>query len=330
MCPAFWNPAVFGLDLHPKNKRNEEIMITRTRRSFLSAATVTATAVASAAKAAPEDGEEEAGLSLKGRIYKTLKFGMIGEGSTVQEKFEAARAAGFEGVELTAPGFDVEEYRDASRSSGLVVDGSVCAEHWQIRHSDPDDSVRAKALEILKEALVDTERVGGHTVLLVVGHGKDGTEREVWDRTVANIREAIPLAAKLGVVIAVENVWNHFCYDHEGGQDQTAEKFAAYIDEFDSPWVGMQFDIGNHWKYGDTGEWIRHLGKRIVKLDVKGFSRREDKFTHIGEGDLDFAGTRRALREIGFYGWCAAEVKGGNAERLGEISSNMDKALALA
>ena len=64
-------------------------------------------------------------------------------------------------------------------------------------------------------------------------------------------------------------------YVHDGPVDQTADKLAAYIDAFNSPFVGMQFDIGNHWKYGNTGDWIRTLGKRIIKLDVKGFSRRQ-------------------------------------------------------
>ena len=181
----------------------------------------------------------------------------------------------------------------------------------------------------MRKALQDTHAVGGHTVLLVVGHGKDGSEEEVWKRSVENIKQAIPLASRLGVAIAVENVWNEFCYDHAGGSGQSAEKFAAYIDEFDSPWVGLQFDIGNHWKYGSMGDWIRFLGKRIIKLDVKGFSRKEDKFTDIGEGDLDFADVTNALLEINYHGWCAAEVGGGDLDRLKKISGQMDAAFGL-
>jgi hexulose-6-phosphate isomerase len=260
-------------------------------------------------------------------ISKTLKIGMVKEGKTLAEKFALAKEAGFDGIELNAPGFSVAEVLAAKTETGFVVDGSVCAGHWEVRHSDPDASVRAKALETLLAALQTTHEVGGHSVLLVVGHGKDGTEEDVWSRSVANIREAIPLAAKLGVGIAVENVWNHFCYDHAGGADQSAEKFVRYIDEFDSPWVGMQFDIGNHWKYGPTGDWIRQLGKRVIKLDIKGFSRAEDKFTPIHEGDIDYADVKRALGEIGFCGWCAAEVTGGGLTELREVVAGMDQAL---
>ena len=267
--------------------------------------------------------------SLKDRLFKTLKIGMVGEGSTLTEKFKAAKTAGFGAIELNAPGINTMEIKKAIADSGLPVDGSVCGSHWQIRHTDKDPKVRAKALADLKNALIQTEAVGGKTVLLVVGHGNDGPEDEIWDRSIENISKALPLAGQLGVSIAIENVWNQFCYDHGGDSSQSAEKYVRYVDEFNSPLVGMQFDIGNHWKYGSMGDWIRQLGKRIIKLDVKGFSRAENSFKKIGEGDLDFADVRDALNEINFYGWCAAEVGGGNLERLQEISANMDRVFNL-
>ncbi|MDB2495568.1 sugar phosphate isomerase/epimerase [Verrucomicrobiales bacterium] len=297
------------------------------RRNFLSSSALASMGTLAALGNTPLLRANES--TLAGRFYKTLKIGMAKEGETLVEKFKAVKEAGFDGIELSAPGINIEEVNAAIAESGLPVDGSVCAAHWQVRHSDPDESVRAEALKNLLGALEQTKAVGGHTVLLVVGHGKDGTEEKVWNRTVANMKKAIPLASELGVAIAVENVWNHFCYDHEGGADQTAEKFVRFIDEFDSPWVGMQFDIGNHWKYGNTGDWIRDLGKRIIKLDVKGFSRAENKFTDIGEGDLDFPDVCNALREINYHGWCAAEVGGGNLERLKLISSQMDREFEL-
>ena len=268
-------------------------------------------------------------VNLTGRIYKTLKIGMVRVEGSLTDKFKAAKAAGFEGIEMNAPGMNVEETKQAIAESGLLVDGTVNSSHWQIRHTSPDAAERAKALESLKQAIRDTHAVGGHTALLVVGHGKDGPEEEIWPRSIENMSKAVPWAARLGVCIAIENVWNEFLYDHSGGADQTADKFIKYVDEFNSPWVGMQFDIGNHWKYGSMGDWIRSLGQRIVKLDLKGFSRKEDKFTKIGEGDLDWADVRKALAEIQYTGWAAAEVGGGGPDRLREISQNMDRVFGL-
>jgi len=39
---------------------------------------------------------------------------------------------------------------------------------------------------------------------LVVGKGADGPEKEIWARSVENIKKAIPLAAELGVSIVIE------------------------------------------------------------------------------------------------------------------------------
>ncbi|CAN5487830.1 sugar phosphate isomerase/epimerase [soil metagenome] len=268
--------------------------------------------------------------ALEGRLFKTLKIGMVKVEGSLTDKFKAAKAAGFDGIELNAPGIDIEGTRKAIGEAEFPVDGTVCATHWDIRHTSPDDATRAKALSDLQASIRETHAVGGHSVLLVVGKGEDGERQDLWDRSVENISKAIPLAAQLGIPILVENVWNQFLYDHDGGADQTADELARYIDIFDSPWIGVQFDIGNHWKYGSMGDWIRTLDHRILKLDVKGFSREHDKFTAIGEGDIDWPDVRKALIEINYYGWVAAEVGGGDQAELTVIAQQMDAAFGLA
>lgn len=266
---------------------------------------------------------------LAARLYKTLKIGMVKHDGPLIEKFKIAKDSGFKGIELNSPGYDIKEVRKAIKETGLVVDGTVCESHWKIRHTDPNAETRAQALKDLQEAIRATHAVGGSSVLLVAGRGDDGSEEDAWKYSVENISKALPVAAEYGVGILIENVWNKFCYDHEGDHKQTADKFVKYVDAFNSPLVGMHFDIGNHWKYGSMGDWIRQLGKRIVKLDVKGFSRKENKFTPIGEGDIDYADVRKALLEINFYGWLAAEVAGGDQAYLTDVSKQMDVAFGL-
>ncbi len=252
---------------------------------------------------------------------------MIGVKGSLTDKFKAAKEAGFEGVELNAPGINVDAAKEAAAASGLIIDGTVGSYHWGVRHTDPKPDVRADALKRLKEGIVQTAAVGAESMLLVPGHGKDGSDEEVHERAVAAITEALPVAEKHNVAILIENVWNDFCYDHEGGNDQTADRLAAFIDVFNSRFVGVQFDIGNHWKYGDPAGWIRTLGSRIQKLDIKGFSRAEGKFTKITEGDIDWPSVEKALRDIKFSGWLAAEVGGGNLDRLKEVNQHLEEAL---
>ena len=120
----------------------------------------------------------------------------------------------------------------------------------------------------------------------MIGRGDDGPAEEIAARAGQEIRRLIPLAASLGQPILIENVWNQMFYDHDAPPEQSADRFVEFVDSFQSPWVGMYYDIGNHWKYGQPGDWIRSFGHRCVKLDVKGFSRASGEFTDIGEGDL--------------------------------------------
>ena len=260
-------------------------------------------------------------------LRKTLKLGMIRSEGSMVDKFNLAKEAGFEGVEPNVPGVNVAELTAAAKETGLIIDGTVGGYHWGERHTDPDEKVREVALAKLKRGIEETAALGADTMLLVPGHGKDGSDAEVHERAVAAINAALPTAEKHGVAILIENVWNDFLYDHEGGSDQNANRLAKFIDAFDSPLVGVQYDIGNHWKYGDPAEWIRTLGPRIKKLDIKGFSRKDGKFTKITEGDIDWASVKQALRDIGFTGWLAAEVGGGDLARLQEVAAHMDEAL---
>ncbi len=289
-------------------------MLNPHRREFLVRSALSSAALASAA-ALPGfvSGADPEHKTKPRRLQKTLKIGMVRIEGSLTDKFKGVKAAGYDGIELNAPEINIEEVKQAIEASGLPVDGSVCSTHWNITHTSPDPKVRAQALTDLQ--------------LLVVGVGKDGPENEIWPRAVENIKQAIPLAAELGVTIAIENVWNHFLYEHDGPNNQKADKFVKFVDEFKSPFVGMQFDIGNHWKYGNPAEWIRTLGTRIVKLDIKGFSRKANDWADILEDDLPWAEVRQALDDINFHGWVAAEVNGGDQQRLAKIAGQIDRAL---
>ena len=300
------------------------------RREFLSRSGG-AIAIGTLALTAPRLIADHHGGGQK-RIFKSIKMGMFNEDVPLVEKFRLLRDMGYDGIELNSPGGeDKEEALRASREVGLPIHGVVDSVHWRDRLSDPDAEVRARGLRGLLTAIEETRYVGGSTVLLVPGRNADPeneNHQHVWDRSIEAIRTALPLAAKNGVRILIENVWNGFCYVHDGPDDQKADQLAAYIDQFESPWVGVYFDIGNHQKYGKPAEWIRTLGPRIVKLDVKDWGKANG-FSKIGDGDVDWADVRRALTEIGYTGWATAEVTGGPRDRIADVAARMDRALGL-
>jgi hexulose-6-phosphate isomerase len=251
---------------------------------------------------------------------------------SIVERLRMAAQAGFDGVDFDEAGnFTPQQARDAVKESGVFVHNAINHAHWEVRLTDPKAEVRAKARANLEHCLRVSHAAGGSGVLIVVGKADDGPAAEIEERCRAEMKKALPLAAALGQCILVENVWNRMMYDHDSGPEQTAERFVKFVDSFNSPWVGMYYDIGNHWKYGRPGDWIRAFGRRCVKLDVKGFSRAKNDFVDItsADDDLPWADVRKALEEVGFAGWATAEVGGGDVARLTRVREQMQKAFGV-
>jgi L-ribulose-5-phosphate 3-epimerase len=156
---------------------------------------------------------------------------------------------------------------------------------------------------------------------------KDVTYEQCWERSQAEVRKALPVAEKLKVKIAIEVVWNNFI--------TKPEQLIEYVDSFKSEYVGAYFDCSNMIKYGVApADWIRKLGKRMLKFDFKGFSKtkfeaKQNPWVAIGEGDEDWPEVLKALTEIGYDGWATAEVGGGGEDYLKKLSATMDKVLGL-
>lgn len=249
-----------------------------------------------------------------------VKWGMIDIKGPPLDRFDACRELGFDGMELISPGQPpTGELLAASAQSGLPIHGVVNDRHWKVRLSSPDASVRNRARAILSQVIRDCAAIGGHTVLLVPGVvGDEATHEQVWSRSITEIRKVLPLCSQHGVRVLIENVWNGFC--------ESPQSYSDYLDAIGSPWVGAYLDLGNCRKFGPTEDWVRTLGHRIVKLDVKDWGEANG-FCKIGDGDVDWLAVRGALKEIGFTGWCTAEVAGGDRERLADIHRRMTVAM---
>lgn len=289
------------------------------RRHFLK------TTAAAAAATVPFLGSAGQAADNKPKLRKAVKFGMIKEGKSIQEKFELIKSLGFEGVELNSPSnIDRQEALSARDATGIVIHGVIDSIHWNVRLSDPDAAVRAKGVEALRTALDDAKFYGATTVLLVPGKVADPENEnydQVYSRSQAEIRKVLPQAEKLGVKIAIEVVWNDFI--------TKPEQLVQYVDDFQNPMVGAYFDCSNMLKYGvSSADWIRALGKRMLKFDFKGYSH-DKKWVPIGEGDENWPEVLKALADNGYDGWATSEVAGGGRKELQEIAERMNRVLQL-
>ncbi len=253
----------------------------------------------------------------------------VGVPGSVLEKMTAVKEAGFEGAEMNSH-MDQEEVLKARDQTGLVIPSVCGVHHWKKPLSGPDPKVRAEGLEALRQTLRDAKRYGASSVLLVPAVvTKQVSYDEAWERSRAEISKAIPLAAELGVRIAIENVGNQFLL--------SPLEAAHYVDEFNSPFVGWHFDVGNNFSNGGWPEqWIRILGKRIQKLHIKEFTRRRrddprprSSPVRLLEGDNDWPAIMKAVDDIGYTGWAMTEQPGGDTrEGLPDLAHRLGKILA--
>ncbi len=297
---------------------NTHMNTTTSRRQFLATA-----AVASLAPRALFADEK------KRDIKKAIMWSTVGVKGSVMEKMKMVKEAGFLGVEPMSH-MNQEDVLAALKETGLKAASVCCATHWNLTLSDPSEERRVKGLEGLLQALRDAKVYSATSVLLVPGVARNGvTYEQCFERSVEQIKKAVPTAKECGVKIAIENVWNDFIT-----KPQQADDFLKAIN---SEWVGWHFDIGNTGRYSPAEEWIPVIGKRILKLHIKEYSTklRDEKGPGEGfrvkflEGTNNWPAIMAELDKIGYKGWGIAEQGGGGTpEGLKDLSDRMTKIFA--
>lgn len=288
------------------------------RRSFLKYAATAAVATGLLGRPTTTQAGDK-----KTKIRKALQFGMLPKNLSNADKFKLAKECGFDGIE-GSPMDDLEAARKLgilARQTGVPIH-SIVYGGWGAPFSDPDPKVIEKGMAGMEMALRSAKALGAETVLLVpaivtetVSYG------DAYKRSQEHIRKLLPLAEQLEIIIAVENVWNKFLL--------SPLEFARYVDEFESPWLRAYFDVGNVIIYGYSQDWIRTLGKRIVKIHLKDFKRKGYQWTNLLEGDVNWKQVRLALSEVGYDGFVTTELHGGDKAYLTDLSERIDRILAM-
>lgn len=254
-------------------------------------------------------------------IAKAVYVGMLPKELSYTDKFKLARDTGFERVECATATDqkEADEIKKAAESAGIRIHSVMNQAHWRYPLSSSDPAAVAKSIEGMETSLRNAKLWGADTVLLVPAVVNPETSyRDAWTRSQQNVRKLLPLASELKVAIGIENVWNKFLL--------SPLEMARYVDDFRSPWVRAYFDVGNILLYGYPQDWIRTLGKRIVKLHLKDFRIRKStfEFVQLREGDLNWVEVHKALAEIGYNGTATCELPGGDEAYLRDVSRRVD------
>jgi len=236
-------------------------------------------------------------------VKKGMCYGSLPPKMSARKKLQLAKDAGLDGVEI--PAFatqkETEEVRAIAEEAGIEIHSVMGGTHWQLPLSSTDEGIRLQGVDGIKHALHVAKWSGAGVVLVVPGVvTADDSYEAVYDLSRKSIRELLPTAEELGVVMAIENVWNKFLLSPMEMRD--------YIDDFRHDLVKAYFDVGNILLYGYPHHYVETLGRRIVKVHIKDFNVSQRQFVPVLTGDVDFPRFVNALKGVGYSDYLTAEL----------------------
>lgn len=199
---------------------------------------------------------------------------------------------------------DAKKIKSLIETYDLEIKSISTALLWQFPLSSPDEAVRAQGRAIVEKQIELAAAMDVDTVLVVPGIvSEEVTYNQCYLRSQKELRKVLPLAEKHQVHIGIENVWNKFLL--------SPLEMSRYVDELDSEYAGVYFDIGNVLQFGYPEQWIRILGSRIRKVHVKDFNTSVGNitgFVPLLAGDVNWQAVSKALKELGYKGPLTAEL----------------------
>lgn len=259
---------------------------------------------------------------IPGLSYWSLEQGTANN-HPLDDALQQTKDAGFEALELAIADTGLirvdssetqcQALREQIDASGLQAPTLASGMSWGCNPVSDDAHVREKALADTQAALQRAAWLGCEALLYVpgiVGCPFVPNEKIRYDlalqRCRDNVQALLETAHRVGVDLCLENVWN--------GMFLSPLELLDFIDAFNSPRLGVYFDVGNCLGYHQyPPHWIELLGPRIKRVHVKDFRHNfgthgSYEFCRLGQGDVPWPQTFTALRSIGYDKTVVAEM----------------------
>jgi hydroxypyruvate isomerase len=224
------------------------------------------------------------------------------------ERIAAARAAGFDGVELLFPyDLDPGAVRQAAEAAGMPIvqlnspAGDRAAGEVGYAALPGREAQFRQSTEVAFNFL----KVAGISQLHVVaGIPAPATEAKLVRATyVRNLQWVADEAATFGARIMIEPLNNR---DMPGYALATLAQAAEVLDEVNRPNVGLQFDLyHSQIMGGDLTHRLRQFGPLIRHVQIAGAPLRNEP----DRGEVNLREVMRVLAETGYDGWISAEYR---------------------
>jgi hexulose-6-phosphate isomerase len=253
-------------------------------------------------------------------MKKSIGDNLIARGMGLEDGLQLIKRANFDGVELWLggqPWFQMKstdaEVRDLYRKvkdAGLKVSNVSNTLDWDENVTSRDPRKREAAFGHIERQLETAQILETDAILVVAGLVTEEIPyNEVYARCVESMKTLSTKAAAARVKIGVENC----CAEQRFLL--SPREFSLFLDDVNSPWVGIHLDVGNIHETGFAEQWIEIHGPRITRIHVKdvmkhrGRCGQESVYTNLFLGDNNWKAIYSAMKKVNYDGWIIAEME---------------------
>ena len=266
----------------------------------------------------------EAGISL-GIYEKALRSGPLAvSGSRVDAEawrvfLDQVPRAGFSFLDLSIDESPEREarldwdagqcrtVRRAAEAAGTFIGGICLSLHRRIGPGSADPDVRRRAREVMARGLQVCHDLGVPVIQLAgyyCYYEDPNPDAERWYAQL--LADAVPTAARLGVVMGIENV--------DGDDVTSLTKAMEFVDAVDSPYLQLYPDLGNIAEQGlDPGVELAAGEGHMVAMHAKDVRPGEPRRVEMGTGVVDWDRSFALLAAQGWSGRLMIEMWNDNA-----------------
>jgi sugar phosphate isomerase/epimerase len=243
---------------------------------------------------------------------------------SIEDTIDAIAQAGYSGIEILAdvphawPAGLLDQRKDAIREAlarrGLTISNvnafmmNAVADprqpYWHPSWIEPDPHYRAIRREHTKRALRLARDLGAKNITTEPG-GPFGPGDD-WDAAANLFRDelmsCVELAEQLEVMLLIE--------PEPGLLLEKFDQYLRFVERLDSPWVGLNFDIGHAYCVGeDPQDWVARMAPHTRHYHVEDIAAsRVHRHLIPGHGAIDFQATLREIAASGYDGWVTVEL----------------------
>ncbi|WP_353613172.1 L-ribulose-5-phosphate 3-epimerase [Mangrovibacter phragmitis] len=239
---------------------------------------------------------------------------------TWEEKIKAAKALGFDFIEMSIDESDERQarlvwddshiawLRRLSEQYSLPIQSLCLSAHRRFPFGSTDPEVRDKAHQIMEQAITLACKLGIRCIQLA-GYDVyyEPQSPETNQHFIAGMQAAAKMAERAGVMLGVEIMDTPYL--------NSLSKFEILKRHIPSPFFMAYPDVGNitGWNYDICTE-LKLSRQHIIQIHLKetrkvcGPGKGQFRDLVIGEGDVDFPSVFHTLSEIGFKGPLVLEM----------------------